>query len=875
MCMCTWSGDHSSRRHCSGRSSFACPVLFPCQPRVTMAADSDIAALVESSVTAAQSSLLNELGSLMDSRLYNFEQKLAVSQKTIADKQMEKLSVLGDGYKFKRVGNEEQHKHNSKLQEKILRAKNDMQEGLFEEANNELAQGLNLIAHRQKLVKLADSSELGWKVVQEYETHALAEDSDDEKRILKAEARAGQKLKDDRLKKTRKSRTFPYARFNNNAMNAGYQHQSTGSSRATSTSSLGFNPQQPSRRPGLCFACGKAGHWRQDCLGLSRATEGPGAADKLSILNKYGREYESVYGHQFGVEGCSYYFEDFSITGNIYKDTYLCSNEFETEVVEISPRRVDMAPFVKSDVQSTIGRLKNALDFWIKAGACENILEVIRHGYRIPFLDLPSSAVFKNNKSARENQKIVTAEIEKLINKGCVSVVSDRPIVVNPLTVAFNSANKARLVLDCRHINLFLCKFKFRLEDASVAREIFNQGDYLFSFDLTSAYHHVEIFNDHRTYLGFAWHYKGQYTYFQFNVLPFGIASAAYVFTKITRVAIKYWRTKGFRIVMYLDDGMGGDCTENDAARVSAEIQSVLVSFGFLITQQKCHWKPTQVMSWTGYTWNMISGSLSVSEKRMSKLQRALEITVHKVTSGLTAIRARALASLVGQIISMSAAMGAVVRLKTRYMYNCLVARLGWDSLVYVDHNALSEMFFWQKNMFSVNGRSLRETTICELIVYTDASNKGFGGYIKGNDESETIGAWHKVESGESSTLREMEALRRVILSNEKSLSGKAVSWRTDSKNAAAIVKQGSTKLDLQKLAIEIQNCCDRCDINLFPMWIPRNENQEADFLSRCSDSDDWQMRTWVFDSLDAIWGPHSVDRFASHFNTKCIRFNS
>ena len=26
---------------------------------------------------------------------------------------------------------------------------------------------------------------------------------------------------------------------------------------------------------------------------------------------------------------------------------------------------------------------------------------------------------------------------------------------------------------------------------------------------------------------------------------------------------------------------------------------------------------------------------------------------------------------------------------------------------------------------------------------------------------------------------------------------------------------------------------------------------------------------------LDRKWGPHSVDRFASHFNNKCMRFNS
>ena len=32
-----------------------------------------------------------------------------------------------------------------------------------------------MVCHREKLVKLADSSQLGWKVVQEYESNPLAE----------------------------------------------------------------------------------------------------------------------------------------------------------------------------------------------------------------------------------------------------------------------------------------------------------------------------------------------------------------------------------------------------------------------------------------------------------------------------------------------------------------------------------------------------------------------------------------------------------------------------------------------------------------------------------------------------------------------------
>jgi hypothetical protein len=57
-----------------------------------------------------------------------------------------------------------------------------------------------LLKRRQKLVLLADTSDLDWKTVNEYETNPIASDSDDERRIFKAEARASRKAKADKTK---------------------------------------------------------------------------------------------------------------------------------------------------------------------------------------------------------------------------------------------------------------------------------------------------------------------------------------------------------------------------------------------------------------------------------------------------------------------------------------------------------------------------------------------------------------------------------------------------------------------------------------------------------------------------------------------------
>ena len=73
------------------------------------------------------------------------------------------------------------------------------------ECKEAISEGMAILEHRQKMIKLADSSDAGWLAVHEYETNPLADNSDDEKRIFRAQSRADRKIKEDK-KKRRESR---------------------------------------------------------------------------------------------------------------------------------------------------------------------------------------------------------------------------------------------------------------------------------------------------------------------------------------------------------------------------------------------------------------------------------------------------------------------------------------------------------------------------------------------------------------------------------------------------------------------------------------------------------------------------------------------
>jgi hypothetical protein len=142
---------------------------------------------------SAQNQLLEKMEKLMTTKLTDFENKMSAKQQELSDTQINKMQdITADKYAFKRKGNEEQFKHNSKVSSSFREAGACLVEPTLdsiEVAKGKINEGISLINQRQKLVKLADSSELGWRVVNEYTQHQLASDSDDGKKMYKAEAR--------------------------------------------------------------------------------------------------------------------------------------------------------------------------------------------------------------------------------------------------------------------------------------------------------------------------------------------------------------------------------------------------------------------------------------------------------------------------------------------------------------------------------------------------------------------------------------------------------------------------------------------------------------------------------------------------------------
>ena len=134
--------------------------------------------------------------------------------------------------------------------------------------------------------------------------------------------------------------------------------------------------------------------------------------------------------------------------------------------------------FTDCNKMSPAGRLKTHVDKWREATNSIYICSIIENGYKLPLKKVPHSIFLRNNKSASMNMSFVQEGIGEL-EKEIISEKATRPYIVNPLTVAYNKKGKARLVLDCRHINKFLHELKVKFEDIKIAEQTFDENSYL------------------------------------------------------------------------------------------------------------------------------------------------------------------------------------------------------------------------------------------------------------------------------------------------------------------------------------------------------------------------------------------------------------
>ena len=160
------------------------------------------------------------------------------------------------------------------------------------------------------------------------------------------------------------------------------------------------------------------------------------------------------------------------------------------------------------------------------------------------------------------------------------------------------------------------------------------------------------------------------------------------------------------------------------------------------------------------------------------------------------------------------------------------------------------------------------------MKIYSDSSSIACAAFIENKHQLVCHQMLSITERLQSSTYRELLGIKLAVESFGPVSKHQEVQFCSDSQNALKILEKGSRKEYLHELAMAVFSACVKFNIKMQLHWVPRAENEQADFLSRIIDTDDWQIADAFFQSVNSLWEPAATDRFASFKNTKIPRFN-
>ena len=128
--------------------------------------------------------------------------------------------------------------------------------------------------------------------------------------------------------------------------------------------------------------------------------------------------------------------------------------------------------------------------------------------------------------------------------------------------------------------------------------------------------------------------------------IPFGLATAPSVFTRLAEEVKLMALSKGIRIHVYLDDWVIWAESPGEADRASQEMVPLVTSLGWLINHKKSELKTTQTFNFVGYLYDSSRALVKPTQDRWSKLHLVI------LANSKSAITVRELMSLLGLLVS-------------------------------------------------------------------------------------------------------------------------------------------------------------------------------------------------------------------------------
>ncbi len=502
-------------------------------------------------------------------------------------------------------------------------------------------------------------------------------------------------------------------------------------------------------------------------------------------------------------------------------------------------------------------------------GAEDWIINILRDGYFLPFDEeqppLTTSPTDLSYKKSHSLFQELPVQIQKFLDKRAIEVVTDgSPGFYSRLFLTTKKTGGWRPVIDLHALNRFITPPRFKMETVRSILAAMRQGTWSTSLDLQDAFLHVPVARRHRKYLRF--YVRG--VHYQFTSLPFGLGMSPFVFTRIVKAIGAYARSRGLRLIQYLDDWMLSCNSYQNCASWTTWLLQLAKALGLLPNIPKSDLEPAQLRQFVGILFDLVVGSARPADHRIQSFRKLAAQFLQ-----MAAPSAQDWQRLLGHMTSLERLVPRG-RLRMRPLQFRLQEEWSqyWenqDCLVQRDAESTKAVFWWMDKQHLEVGVPL-ESPLPEMTLFTDASTAGWGAHI---DENLVSGLWSTEQQLLHINNLEMLAVILALQHFHHLVTGHRVLVMTDNTTVVGQIRnQGGThSIELYELTKQLLQWTDQNGVTLTPRHIPGHLNVIADRLSRENQiiQTEWSLAPAVARSLWKVWGQPHLDLFATQENSK------
>ena len=538
-------------------------------------------------------------------------------------------------------------------------------------------------------------------------------------------------------------------------------------------------------------------------------------------------------------------------------------------------------------------RVRRSWREWEKIGASVQTLQWIREGVSIPFKNNRPPPRFNQGVSLLDatpaQLEFVERELARFVQAGAWEPSTCSDYVSRLFLVPKPGVNQWRLICDLRPLNKYCVRKRLKMETLLGVKHLTRKGDYMFSFDLQDGFYALGINPADRNY--FTVNVRGQL--YRLAGLPMGWSLSPFYFCKMTLTFVNFLRNpdpeaptpptnsssktylrrtrwRGARILPYVDDFLLFASTEAEALTLRHRLSQLLDRLGLLRHPTKGFWTPAQVGHHLGIDIDTASGYFYAPEQKLHKIAQQARHLIGRATRNARWLPVKDLQSLAGQAQYLFLAIPAA-RFFLRELHSVVGEK--WGGLVRLTPQLRRDLQWWTEVPSQSNGKPIHKP-VETAYLHTDSSGYGWGAVL--NEQVEARGFWSKEDEQQHITWKELKAVRHAVESFLPQLAGRNVLLHEDNQAVCHILTGLTSRSPVMMDELRRLWCLlDTNSITIRARYIRSAANVWADRLSRHLDSDDWRLDPVLFAELDARFGKHSIDRFASALNTLLPRYNA